>query len=316
MAFFAVLVGLVVTQSANHADEAIVGMGLQVVVVVLMVAELRLPHLARPLGLLAILLFLASVGLLRDGAGTGYGPLILLPIVWSALRGRRGELVLIGGAAYPPVGWRAGSLLVLVGAVTGASVLHLVRQLRASTEHASAILDSMSEGFVLTRDVEIVAVNAALCKMLGMREDELVGMRPPYPFWPSGDESELEAMMGTLMETGGSDFELTMERADGESFPASARCRERRLRQHPPRRHRAARARGGHAPPRRRARRHRRGHARRQPQRPRRGAPDDLRRGHRRHRRFQRRAVGGRPRRRPARHLDPGAPGDLRDDRP
>src|SRR4051794_19206512 len=137
MAFFVVLVGLVVTQSANHADEAIVGMGLQVVVVLLMVAELRLPHLARPLGLLAILLFLASVGLLRDGAGTGYGPLILLPIVWSALRGRRGELVialvggalvfavpqvLIGGAAYPPVGWRAGGLLVLGGAVTGAPV--------------------------------------------------------------------------------------------------------------------------------------------------------------------------------------------------
>ena len=237
LAFFGVLVLLLATQGAEDVAEIVVGMGLQLVVVGLLVVERRVPAaLARALGLAAILLFLASVGLLRDGAGSGFGPLILLPVVWSALRGRRDELIValvggalvfavpqifIGGAAYPAVGWRAGSLLVLVGAVTGASVLHLVRQLRSSTEHATAILGSMTEGFVLTRDSQIIAVNPALCRMLDMREDEIVGARPPYPFWPEDQQGMIEQLRQDVVAAGGSEFDVTLRRGDGVRFPAS-----------------------------------------------------------------------------------------------
>jgi diguanylate cyclase (GGDEF)-like protein len=94
-------------------------------------------------GVLGVVTYLASVALLRDGAAptAGYGPLVLLPVVWASVRGGRGEFVVaIGGVAavylvptlvvgppqYPVGGWRAGLLFVVVSAVIGMAVRRLV----------------------------------------------------------------------------------------------------------------------------------------------------------------------------------------------
>lgn len=118
-------------------------LGLQVLVGVLLALgpRLRLPSA----GLVGVLAYLASVVLLRDATVTtaGYGPLVLLPVVWASLRGGRRELLvslagvvavyvvptlIIGPPQYPVGGWRAGLLFVVVAAVIGLAVRRLVRR--------------------------------------------------------------------------------------------------------------------------------------------------------------------------------------------
>jgi diguanylate cyclase (GGDEF)-like protein/PAS domain S-box-containing protein len=234
----AVLAALMPLQQVRNVDEVIIGFGLLALGGAILVLEHRVDRAGRLLPFLAIVLFLVAVALLRDGAGalSGYGPLVLLPAIWSALRGRRAELVtaivgaglvyvvpllLIGAPSYQPAGWRGGALMVLVATVIGASVLRLVERLRSSTRKAAAILGAMGEGFALARNGEILAVNAALCRITGWAEPDLVGAKPPYPFWPPEDRDRAEANRQQVIASGGSEFELTLMRSDGSRFPAS-----------------------------------------------------------------------------------------------
>jgi diguanylate cyclase (GGDEF)-like protein/PAS domain S-box-containing protein len=239
LACLAVLVALLPVEGTLRLGEVAAGMAIQAVAALAVFIHGRLERGASPLAFAGILLFLASVALLRDGAGTGYGPLVLLPVIWSALRGRRSELavsiggaalifavplVLVGAPAYPPASARAGILIVVVATVIGVAVLGLVERLRASNDRATAILGAMSEGFALTRDGEIVAVNTALCRITGLNERELLGARPPFPFWPPELYGEAEEVRRRVVASGGSEFELTLMRAGGERFPASITC--------------------------------------------------------------------------------------------
>ncbi len=109
--------------------------------------RLRLPAA----GLIGILSYLTSVALLRDGAPStaGYGPLVLLPVIWASLQGGRRELptaligvaavyliptLLVGPPQYPVGGWRAGLLFVVISAVIGLAVRRLVRRVERLLE--------------------------------------------------------------------------------------------------------------------------------------------------------------------------------------
>ncbi len=95
------------------------------------------------IGIVGVVGYLVSVALLRDGATptAGYGPLVLLPVVWASLRGRRHEFavavigvgivyvlptVLIGPPQYPAGGWRAGLLFVVLSTALGWVIIRLV----------------------------------------------------------------------------------------------------------------------------------------------------------------------------------------------
>jgi diguanylate cyclase (GGDEF)-like protein/PAS domain S-box-containing protein len=236
LACLLVLLAVLPVQGSIDVGEVAIAIALQATIAVGLAFNRRLRQAAGWPAIAGIVLFLASVALLRDGAGMGYGPLVLLPVIWTALHGRRtGLAVAIGGAAlsfavpqiligapqYSSLGWRAGALLVLVATVIGVAVLRLVERLGASNAHATAILGAMAEGFALTRDGEIVAVNEALCRITGFSHDELVGARPPFPFWPPEVYDEGEELRRRLAASGSLDFELTIMRACGERFPAA-----------------------------------------------------------------------------------------------
>jgi diguanylate cyclase (GGDEF)-like protein/PAS domain S-box-containing protein len=93
--------------------------------------------------------------------------------------------------------------------------------LRRERDLSQTILDSMSDGVLLTRDGEIVAVNDALCRLTGFARGELVGAGPPYPFTPPERREEVLAARDRLVATGGGEMELTVMRKDGERFPAA-----------------------------------------------------------------------------------------------
>jgi diguanylate cyclase (GGDEF)-like protein/PAS domain S-box-containing protein len=237
VAFLVVLAALIPVSGSIRFAEVASGMALQSLVVLALVVDRRVDHGNRTIALAGIALYLASVALLRDGAAAGgFGSLVLLPVIWAALRGRRLELVaaVVGGALvfavpqivvgapqYASTGWRVGVLTTMVGIVIGVSVLRLVERLRASSEHSETILGAMGEGFALTRNSEIIAVNPALCEMLGMSEADLVGARPPFPFWPPEHRNEIEEIRRRIVADGGSEFDLTLMRGDGARFPAS-----------------------------------------------------------------------------------------------
>jgi diguanylate cyclase (GGDEF)-like protein/PAS domain S-box-containing protein len=122
------------------------------------------------------------------------------------------------------VGWRSGTLIVLVATVVGVAVLRLVERLQASSAHSAAILGAMSEGFALIRDGAIVAVNPALTDITGFSRDALLGARVPFPFWPPEQYDVAEELVKRVLEAGGSEFEITLMRADGRRFPASITC--------------------------------------------------------------------------------------------
>jgi len=87
-------------------------------------------------------------------------------------------------------------------------------------DHARAIVSAIPEGYALTIDTEIRAVNEALCTLTGFAPEELIGARPPYPFWPPELAGVNEELRRTISDQQGGAFELTLMRADGEHFEA------------------------------------------------------------------------------------------------
>jgi PAS domain S-box-containing protein len=153
----------------------------------------------------ALVLFFVAVQMLRaaDGNGSaGFTPLLILPVVWCALYGDRrslflalfgvaavqfGPLILVGGPEYPVTLWRAGVLWVLILALIGVAARQLVAALRektaalaASQARFQAAFNDAPVGVALVGAAgnqigAYLAVNRAMCAMLGREEGELVG---------------------------------------------------------------------------------------------------------------------------------------------
>lgn len=152
------------------------------------------------------LVYLAAVAALRHaggGAASGYAPLFLVPILWLAMYGTRGQLLialvglglalvvpiaLVGGPGYPFTEWRRFVILVTISATLGIMVQRLVREVRAQTERAvargsalagqrdatEAILDAASDAVVsFDRSGTVLSANSAADALFG--RTDLVG---------------------------------------------------------------------------------------------------------------------------------------------
>ena len=94
------------------------------------------------------------------------------------------------------------------------------RQMSAERDHSRAVLDSLSEGYAMTRDNVLVDVNPALCHMTGFRRDELIGTAAPFPFWPPELVASLTRLRTQIHSEAGGVYEATLMRADGTRFAA------------------------------------------------------------------------------------------------
>jgi PAS domain-containing protein len=57
--------------------------------------------------------------------------------------------------------------------------------MRAAYAFRQAMSQSMITGLrAIDLEGRITFVNAAFCRMTGFDESELVGLKPPYPYWP------------------------------------------------------------------------------------------------------------------------------------
>lgn len=124
-------------------------------------------------------------------------------------------------------------LIIVLTAITSVAMLQLRRhaQHRARTEEqlraAYAFRQAMSQSLItglraIDLEGRITFVNAAFCRMTGFEESELVGVKPPYPYWPPEEFPALQhtvdmALAGKAPPGG---FEMRIMRKSGERFYA------------------------------------------------------------------------------------------------
>ncbi len=133
-----------------------------------------------------------------------------------------------GGVWLPYLPAALIAFLTLVAAATLVQLRRHARH-RASTEEqlrdAYAFRQAMSESMVtglraIDLEGRITFVNAAFCRMTGFTENELVGIAPPYPYWPPEEAGQLQrnidqALAGSAPASG---FEMRIMRKNGERF--------------------------------------------------------------------------------------------------
>jgi len=134
-----------------------------------------------------------------------------------------------GGGAWLP--FVPAALIVFLTLIATATLLQLRRHAsrRAETEEqlraAYAFRQAMSQSLVtglraIDLDGRITFVNAAFCRMTGFEEAELVGVAPPYPYWPPEEFDQLQRnidqALGGQAPPGG--FEMRIMRKNGERF--------------------------------------------------------------------------------------------------
>lgn len=69
---------------------------------------------------------------------------------------------------------------------------------------------------------KIIYVNEAFCRMVGWRQDELIGRQPPMPYWPENAIDDIRSIHDRILSGSGPSegFELPFRRRNGESFTA------------------------------------------------------------------------------------------------
>jgi len=201
-------------------------------------------------------LFIAAVVAVRHatgGAASGYSTLFLVPVIWLALYGSRGQLfgalalvavglaapeILVGPPDYPATEWRRAIILVGVAASLGLIVQGLVAEVRSAearaaagqrTAHrqrdiADAILTAASDAIVsFDRTGNIVAANDEAASMF--QRADLVGQDVFHVLVPDAEEERLRAGMDRLISADVPDatdtrFEAELVRRDGDRVPA------------------------------------------------------------------------------------------------
>lgn len=208
-AFAAVILLAEVSPAFPHHPSPKIGWWLGGVAVTLATAlaalAVRSVRHGRWLRYLPLLMFLVAVQMLRaaDGNGAaGFGPLLILPVVWYALYGSRvglclaltgvaavqfGPLIFVGPPQYPVTLWRGAVLWLLVLGLVGlavhrlvAAVRHKSAELAVSEEQFRRAFSDAPTGVALIGNVGddlglFLQVNRSLATLLGRAEEELVG---------------------------------------------------------------------------------------------------------------------------------------------
>ncbi|MHB1571561.1 MAG: sensor domain-containing diguanylate cyclase [Solirubrobacteraceae bacterium] len=102
------------------------------------------------------------------------------------------------------------------------------QELQRSRAYYETIVAAMGEGYCLTIDSTISAVNDALCELTGFAREQLIGAQPPYPYWLPGDRERAASEREDLLRGGGGTFQITLARADGSRFDAEVTTRPAR----------------------------------------------------------------------------------------
>jgi PAS domain S-box-containing protein len=97
------------------------------------------------------------------------------------------------------------------------------KKLLAETKFRRAMENSVITGMrAFDMQGRITYVNPAFCKMTGYKESELVGMTPPFPYWPENSYQEQEEALRLILSGRAprQGLEVNIRRRDGSIFAA------------------------------------------------------------------------------------------------
>ncbi|TYB79070.1 sigma 54-interacting transcriptional regulator [Bizionia myxarmorum] len=89
-------------------------------------------------------------------------------------------------------------------------------------EFSEELVDSLLEGLsVVNLDKKIIRVNNALCQITGFSEDELIGDKLPFKYFPPECFDEIYKAFRNVSQEENGTRQLTLMRKNGQRFPAS-----------------------------------------------------------------------------------------------
>jgi two-component system, cell cycle sensor histidine kinase and response regulator CckA len=84
-----------------------------------------------------------------------------------------------------------------------------------------SVVDAISDGVAIVDASGVQRfVNRAFCEMVGYSAGELVGASPPFRYWPEEHTAQLKAVLEAAMAGSREEFEICLQRRDGQRFPA------------------------------------------------------------------------------------------------
>ncbi|MBA3903472.1 MAG: PAS domain-containing sensor histidine kinase [Rhodocyclaceae bacterium] len=94
-------------------------------------------------------------------------------------------------------------------------------KLKSAYAFRKAMGESLVTGLrAIDLEGRIIFVNPAFCRMIGWSEQELIGIKPPFPYWPpeaaASLQRDLDLTLAGQAPAGG--FEMRIQRRDGERF--------------------------------------------------------------------------------------------------
>ncbi|MFT3666283.1 PAS domain S-box protein [Piscinibacter sp.] len=175
---------------------------------------------------------LASTVTNVPGAGTPRVPIVHdLPLapagngLFVRGRGHRTSIGLISNTLF----WMVAALSVLTVWMLLGTWRHMRRRLQmqdalvSETNFRRAMENSMLTGMrAMDQEGRITYVNPAFCAMTGFLESELIGRRPPFPYWPPDryEENTRLLQQELLGRSPAGGIEVKVMRKDGSTFDA------------------------------------------------------------------------------------------------
>ena len=173
-----------------------------------------------PLRASVALTYFVAVFLLRnssDAAAAVYTPLVMLPVVWLALRGTRAPqiaaflvlalmicpILLFGAPRYPSTEWRRVAVYLIVAPIVGVTIQRVVTAtreradglrasqaaIRTGRDLLASVLRASTESAIIGTDPHgvITVFNAGGKRMLGYSATEIIGAHTPEMFLDPGE---------------------------------------------------------------------------------------------------------------------------------
>ncbi len=107
---------------------------------------------------------------------------------------------------------------VAVGSIDGKNKSY--QEIINSKSFLKKIIENMADGVsIVYTDGMHIDVNAAFCKMTGYSKQELIGTKPPHPYWPKEEYESIQQAFQKTMQGEVKDFSLIFKRKNGERFP-------------------------------------------------------------------------------------------------
>lgn len=85
-----------------------------------------------------------------------------------------------------------------------------------------SLINAMPDGFLLRAvDGTVIEVNASFCHMIGFDRDDVIGSKPPHPWWADEERENIGQLATRYFAGDSSDDDMIFKRKSGERFPAA-----------------------------------------------------------------------------------------------